>query len=87
MSTKITLSHDKDYHLYQECYDDKNVYIRVDGYEFEVNNKSATIQIPLEIWEKIVSEWPNSKNRFIPKDEEYERQWSENVDQFIKDME
>ena len=67
MSTKVTLSYGPNFHLYQEIFDNGNVYLQVNGYEFEISNDKAMIQIPLEVWNKIIEEWPKSKDRFINK--------------------
>ena len=64
MSTKITLSHGKDFHLFQEVCDVKSVYLTVDNHEFEANKNRVSIQIPIQVWEKMVEEWPKNKARF-----------------------
>ena len=65
MSTKVSLNYGKQHHLYQEVFDEKHVYLKVYGYDFEVSKDHATIQIPIELWEKLVEEWPESKKRWI----------------------
>lgn len=65
MSTKISLNYGKQHHLYQEVFDDKHVYLKVHGYDFEVSKDNAMIQIPIELWEKLVAEWPEAKKRWI----------------------
>ena len=65
MSTKVSLNYGKIHHLYQEVFDDKHVYLKVCGYDFEVSKDHATIQIPIELWEKLIEEWPESKKRWI----------------------
>ena len=65
MSTKVSLNYGKQHHLYQEVYDEKHVYLKVYGYDFEVSKDNAMIQIPIELWEKLVAEWPESKKRWI----------------------
>ena len=65
MSTKVSLNWGKDYHLYQEVFDEKNVYLKVHGTDFEVSKDHAMIQIPIELWEKLVAEWPEAKKRWI----------------------
>ena len=43
MSTKRTFQHDADgashqgYHLYKEAYDDENIYLEMDGFQFEAS--------------------------------------------------
>lgn len=65
MSTKITISYGDDYHLYEECFDKGNIYIRLDnigGLDVSVtpNGTSGTISIPIKIWRDIVSGWLKS---------------------------
>lgn len=57
MSTKSSISYGPNYHFYQEIFDHSNVYIQVEGYEYEVTNDKATIQIPIEVWRKILEDW------------------------------
>lgn len=57
MSTKITISYGEKYHFYEECFDRSNIYLRVDGCEFEVSNNSATIQVPIDIWRAMLEDW------------------------------
>ena len=70
MSTKVTLTHGPNFHLYQEIFDCGNVYLQISGHEFEVSNDKAMIQIPINVWNKIIQEWPKAKNRFIEQDTE-----------------
>jgi hypothetical protein len=67
MSTKVTISYSKDHHLYQEIFDVSNVYVEISGYEFEANNKSTMIQIPIKAWRAMVKDggsrgWPESED-------------------------
>lgn len=67
MSTKCTLSYDDDFHLYEECFDTSNVYIRLDGSgwktQLDVDREgptSITLQIDVKLWRKIVEGWNGS---------------------------
>jgi hypothetical protein len=69
MSTKITISHDVDdklkYHLYQQCYENRNVWIQLDdAKEFEVwrdgNETRIRLAIPVEVWRHAVNGWNSS---------------------------
>lgn len=54
MSTKCSLAWGEKFHTYTDCLDDHPfVYVQLDGAEFQVSPGSATIQIPLPIWEYI----------------------------------
>jgi len=57
MSTKLTISHGQNYHLYQEIFDVSHVYLRVEGHEFDVSRDGAMIQIPIESWRSILKDW------------------------------
>jgi hypothetical protein len=60
MSTKASLAHGEHFHFYEECFDDKNVYLELENTEFEVTqsqrrdskdlNGRVMVRIPLEIW-------------------------------------
>jgi len=57
MSTKVSISHSKDHHLYQEIFDVSNVYLKVDRSEFEATNNSVMVRVPIKIWRQIVQDW------------------------------
>lgn len=57
MSTKSTISHGQNYHLYQEVFDVSNVYLRVEGHEFDASRDGAMIQIPIEAWRAMIEDW------------------------------
>jgi len=66
MSTKCTLSYDKErkleYHLYQECYENDNVWLQLDdAKEFEVwrtdDKTRVRLAIPVEIFRHMVEGW------------------------------
>lgn len=60
MSTKSSLAHGENFHFYEECFDDQNVYLELENTEFEVfqtqrpNTKEFSgrvmVRIPLETW-------------------------------------
>lgn len=57
MSTKTTISHGQNYHLYQEIFDVSHIYLRVEGHEFDVSRDGAMIQIPIEAWRTMIEDW------------------------------
>ena len=70
MSTKCTLSYDKEnklkYHLYQECYENDNVWLQLDdAKEFEVSREGDKTQvrmaIPIEVFRHMVEGWLKSE--------------------------
>jgi hypothetical protein len=60
MSTKVTISYDKEYHLYQEIFDVSNVYLQVSGHEFEATNKQVMVQIPIKAFRSMIKAWEKS---------------------------
>lgn len=70
MSTKCTLSYDKEnklkYHLYQECYENDNVWFQLDdAKEFEVwrdgDKTRVRLAIPVEVFRHAVEGWLKSE--------------------------
>ena len=54
MSTKSSLVSGPSFHLYEECFDPaKNVWLDLDGCDFEATPRGLRIEIPLAIWEVI----------------------------------
>lgn len=53
MSTKCSVSYGDNHHLYNECFDDENIYLSLKNCPFEVSNGGIMVSIPLYIWETI----------------------------------
>lgn len=53
MSTKSTLAHGPNFHLYNEVFDDENVYLSLEKVHFEVDPDHVVISIPIHVWEVI----------------------------------
>jgi len=82
MSTRCTLSHDDDYHLYQECFENDNVYLRLDSGDWSASLETETIdwrdgdhkrpqlhiRMNVTMWRKIVQGWAQT-------------QWAQNPEQ------
>ena len=82
MSTRCTLTYDDDFHLYQECFENDNVYLRLDSGDWSASLETATIdwrdgdstrpqlhiRMNVTMWRKIVEGW-------------LETQWAQNPDQ------
>lgn len=67
MSTKATLAYDDDFHLYRECFESDNVYLRLDPGALSAfqtsgvnRNTSVTVGIPIKVWRQIVEGWLDS---------------------------
>jgi len=53
MSTKCSLAYGENFHLYHECFDNDNVYLRLINSAFQVDRDNVTVTIPIYIWETI----------------------------------
>jgi hypothetical protein len=86
MSTKSTISHGPNYHFYQEIFDVSNVYLQIEGYEYEIKNDKAMIQIPIEVWRKIIADW--SLKGWPPEQDNKEQQigqkWLESLEELVR---
>ena len=69
MSTKLTISHNDQYHLYQEIFDNKNIHIELKNIKFDYLNKynqsNMCISIDYELWKTIISEYEKNKHKFM----------------------
>lgn len=76
MSTRCTLAYDeKDFHLYQECFENDNVYLVLDGNGWDASldtssidwrdgdatRPSLRVRIDVTLWRKIVEGWAASQ--------------------------
>lgn len=88
MSTRVSLSYGPNYHFYEEMFDRSNVYLRVEGHEYEVTNDKVTIQIPIEVWRNILIDW-SSRGWPIEEDNksvELQSEWVESFEQLVKSI-
>ena len=53
MSTKASIAYGNNFHLYHECFDEENVYLELEGIEFNASPNRVTVTIPVAIWETI----------------------------------
>ena len=53
MSTKASIAYSNNFHLYHECFDEENVYLELEGVEFNASPNHVTVTIPVAIWETI----------------------------------
>ena len=53
MSTKCTLDHGEDHHLFLEIFEPGKVYLRLDGADFEARPGSVTVAIPANLWDRL----------------------------------
>ena len=55
MSTKISIAHGADFHLYSESFDEEHVFLRLDNAYYQASPGSVTVEIPLHVWEHLRS--------------------------------
>ena len=74
MSTRCTIGYNDDFHLYEECFDTKHVYLQIDrGFEAELavgstdwrDNSPASrttlnLKLDVKIWRAIAEAWAAS---------------------------
>ena len=75
MSTKCTIGYNDDFHLYQECFEQDNVYLKLDksGWTASLetsavdwrdgNNATPQLHVKINVtlWRKIVESWIESQ--------------------------
>ena len=55
MSTRSSIAYGDNFHLYQEGFDDENIYLELEKTEFEACSQRVMVAIPIEVWEYIRS--------------------------------
>jgi hypothetical protein len=53
MSTKSTIAHGRNFHLYREALDEDYVYLELTGTKFEASYDRVMVPIPVHVWELI----------------------------------
>lgn len=53
MSTKATVAHGPNFHLFREVLDDCHIYLELENVQFEASYNRVTVPIPVHIWEVI----------------------------------
>lgn len=53
MSTKATIAYGDNFHLYEEVFDEDNIYLELDNVAFEASPNRVVVPIPVAIWEVI----------------------------------
>jgi len=71
MSTRCTIAYSDDFHLYQECFEQDNVYLRLDDGDWAASLDTSAIdwrdgsksqptlhvRIGVDLWRKIIEGW------------------------------
>ena len=65
MSTKATIAHGDNFHIYQEMFEGDNVYLQIDqhGGFVSVNNGRVTVSLPPSLLDLIAKSWLENKEK------------------------
>ena len=84
MSTKATIAHGRNFHLYHEVLDEDNVYLELEGTQFEAGYNRVMVLIPVHVWE-VIRQYPGIDLRYADKtDAELSQFVEKQVDDRIK---
>lgn len=72
MSTKATVAHGSNFHLYKEVCDENFIYLSLEGVSFEASYNRVMVPIPVHIWE-VIRQYPGT-----------DLSWSDHTDEEIE---
>ncbi len=66
MSTKATIAHGDDFHVYQEMFEGDNVYLQIDkhGGFVQIMGDRITVSLPPSLLDKIARGWLVNREKF-----------------------
>jgi len=84
MSTKITIAHGRNFHLYQEAFDEDHVHLELEGIKFEASYNRVMVPIPVHVWE-VIRRYPGIELKYVDRTDTEIRQYVEQeVDERVK---
>jgi hypothetical protein len=84
MSTKSTIAHGRNFHLYHEAFDEDYVYLELEGTKFEAAYNRVMVPIPVHVWE-VIRRYPGIDLKYADKtDAEIRRYVEQEVDERLK---
>ena len=84
MSTKITIAHGRNFHLYQEALDEDYVHLELEGIKFEASYNRVMVPIPVHVWE-VIRRYPGIDLKYADRtDTEIRRYVEQEVDERVK---
>ena len=85
MSTKATIAHGPNFHFYHEVFDEDNVYLELEGTQFEAGYNRVMVPIPVHVWE-VIRQYPGIDLEYADKtDAELSQLVEQQVDDRIKE--
>lgn len=69
MSTKSTITHGDDFHIYQEIFEGDVVYLQIDkhGGTVEIKNNRVSVNLSPELLTQIARAWLSHLDKYDPK--------------------
>lgn len=66
MSTKSTIAHGGDFHVYQEMFEGENVYVQIDkhGGFVQIMGDRVTVSLPPSLLDQIARGWLENREKF-----------------------
>ena len=66
MSTKATIAHGDDFHIYQEMFEGENVYLQIDkhGGFVQIMGDRITVSLPPSLLDQIARGWVENREKF-----------------------
>lgn len=87
MTNKNILLNGRNYKVYTRCFDEENIYLQFEGFEFSTNDDSVTVAIPLNVWENLRKVDGISQLDLVNmSDSEIEKKVAEEVDGRIREL-
>jgi hypothetical protein len=84
MSTKSTIAHGRNFHLYHEALDEDYVYLELEGTKFEASYNRVMIPIPVHVWE-VIRRYPGIDLKYADRtDAEIRRYVQQEVNERLK---
>lgn len=84
MSTKTTIAHGPNFHLYHEALDEDYVYLELEGTQFEAGSNRVMVPIPVHVWE-VIRQYPGIDLKYADKTDAELRQYvAQEVDDRLK---
>jgi hypothetical protein len=84
MSTKISIAHGRNFHLYHEALDEDYVYLELEGTKFEASYNRVMLPIPVHVWE-VIRRYPGIDLKYAERtDAEIRLHVEQEVDERLK---
>jgi hypothetical protein len=72
----MTVAHGPNFHLYREVFDDRHLYLELEGVQYEATYNRVMVPIPVHIWE-VIRQYEGVDLSFADKTDEEVRQYVE----------